>query len=195
MRLHFKLISGEEQEFFTEKDSFTIGRSRQADIVLPYDGMSRKHCFIENVNGKLFVTDLGSMNGVFLDDKRILPDTRTALPMYLNLSFGAVQSLQIDLQDGTKVGIKIPVQGQESASSGPEVMTTVTSTSTVATPKKAARAKIEKPATAKTAEKNINIKQIFFLALTLTFLATVAYVMVQEKMHEDEPLTPEEMYE
>lgn len=195
MRLHFKLISGEEQEFFTDKNSFTIGRSRQADIVIPYDGMSRMHCLIENVNGKLFVTDLGSMNGVFLDDKRILPDTRTALPMYLNLSFGAVQSLQIDLEDGTKIGIKIPSQGQESAPSALENMTTVTSTSTLATPKKAKLGKIEKPTVAKKAEKNLNIKQVFFLALTLTFLAAVAYIMVQEKMKQDEPLTPEEMYE
>lgn len=194
MRLHFKLINGEEQDFTIDKPSFTIGRSSQADIVIPHDGMSRKHCLIENVGGKLFITDLGSMNGVYLDDKRIQADTPTPLPIYLNLSFGAVQSLQIDMEDSTRAYAR--PSNLNTNTSAPEALAehNLTSTATALLPKKTKKAKVEiKKETKKNV--NFNMKNMFFLALTLTFIATVAFWAVREKMAEDEPLTPEEMYE
>lgn len=201
MRLHFKLINGEEQEFSTDKTSFTIGRSSQSDIVIPHEGMSRKHCYIENIGGKLFVTDLSSINGVFLDDKRIQPDTPTALPMYLNLSFGAVQSLQIDLEENTRAMLRAKKVG---TSPGTPIATTATTTAasnstttnTVSIPRKIKKMKVEKVAVAsKKKETNLSAKNIFMLALTLTFIASVTFYFIREKMQENEPMTPEEMYE
>lgn len=193
MRLHFKLINGEEQDFTIDKPSFTIGRSSQADIVIPHDGMSRKHCFIENVGGKLFITDLGSMNGVFLDEKRIQPDTAIPLPIYLNLSFGAVQSLQIDMEDNTRAYARPSTLNANTAAPAP-VEHNQTTTATTLLPKKTKKPKAEiKPAAKK--DVKFNVKNMFFFALTLTFIVTMAFYFIREKMAEDEPMTPEEMYE
>ena len=99
MRLNCKLINGEELEFEISKQSFVVGRSTQADVVIPHEGMSRRHCLIESKNGQLYITDLESSNGVFIDDKRIDPNVETPLPIYLNLSFGPVQSLRIEQEE------------------------------------------------------------------------------------------------
>jgi hypothetical protein len=45
----------------------TIGRSDEADIVLPYDNVSRKHALIWRADGQVWVRDLGSANGTKVD--------------------------------------------------------------------------------------------------------------------------------
>ena len=49
----------------------TIGRGRDATLTLPHPLVSRKHCEIFERNGKLFVRDLKSLNGTFVDSERI----------------------------------------------------------------------------------------------------------------------------
>lgn len=49
----------------------TIGRTEENDIVLPDTSISRQHAAIENINGDYYVVDLGSSNGVFLNNERI----------------------------------------------------------------------------------------------------------------------------
>ncbi len=54
------------------KSKITIGRSSECDVVLPdQSSISRKHAVIEKRGKKFFLTDLGSMNGTFLNGKRI----------------------------------------------------------------------------------------------------------------------------
>ncbi len=50
----------------------TIGRSREAKVRLAHDQVSRVHCEISSVDGLLFVRDLGSTNGTFVDGERVL---------------------------------------------------------------------------------------------------------------------------
>lgn len=45
----------------------TIGRSEEADIVLPYDNVSRKHALIWRSDGRSWIRDLGSSNGTTVD--------------------------------------------------------------------------------------------------------------------------------
>lgn len=45
----------------------TIGRSEEADIVLPYDNVSRKHALIWRSEGQSWIRDLGSSNGTSVD--------------------------------------------------------------------------------------------------------------------------------
>jgi two-component system cell cycle response regulator len=49
-------------------DMLTIGRDRENDIVLDSDSVSRRHCKIEYRNHHLFVVDLDSTNGTFVND-------------------------------------------------------------------------------------------------------------------------------
>ncbi len=49
----------------------TLGRDPSNRIVLPYDGVSREHARLENINGTVVLTDLNSSNGVFSNGKRV----------------------------------------------------------------------------------------------------------------------------
>ncbi len=44
-----------------------IGRSSEADVVLPYDDVSRRHALIWRAEGLTWIKDLGSANGTKLD--------------------------------------------------------------------------------------------------------------------------------
>lgn len=52
--------------------------------------VSRRHCQIQLVNGKVVVTDLGSANGTFIGAKRLNPHQPTECPMRGVLRLGAV---------------------------------------------------------------------------------------------------------
>lgn len=49
----------------------TIGRSREAKLKLPHPLVSRKHCEVFEKEGQLFVRDLGSLNGTYVDNHKI----------------------------------------------------------------------------------------------------------------------------
>ena len=67
--------SGEEPESLTlEKDSYTIGRSSNNDLILTGEGVSRNHLRLERSTTGWQVVDLGSTNGSTLDGNRLLPD-------------------------------------------------------------------------------------------------------------------------
>lgn len=49
----------------------TIGRGREASLTLPHALVSRLHCEIFERDGQMFVRDLGSLNGTFINNLRI----------------------------------------------------------------------------------------------------------------------------
>lgn len=73
----FSLTSPKETfSFSTSKQAITIGRSLKCDFIVPKEDLSREHCLIELDNNEIFITDLGSKNGVSLDRARISPHKR-----------------------------------------------------------------------------------------------------------------------
>lgn len=100
MHLTLKLLNGEVMESTVDSDVVTIGRSPKCAVQIPQDGMSRQHVQIDLINGELFITDTNSTNGVFIDNVRIEANKKIPYQTYLLLSFGAVQSLQIELDAG-----------------------------------------------------------------------------------------------
>jgi two-component system, cell cycle response regulator len=56
------------RRYVLAKDTTTIGRGRDNDIVLPSDCVSRRHARLEQRAGNLFVVDLASTNGSFVND-------------------------------------------------------------------------------------------------------------------------------
>ena len=48
-----------------------IGRDRDAQLVLPDAEVSRRHARLETQDGTVFLRDLGSSNGTFLNGKRL----------------------------------------------------------------------------------------------------------------------------
>ncbi|MEM7679017.1 MAG: FHA domain-containing protein [Myxococcota bacterium] len=54
-----------------DKDTMIIGRSRTCDVVIPSAKVSRQHASLSKVQGELFIEDLGSANGVWLNGEKI----------------------------------------------------------------------------------------------------------------------------
>lgn len=99
MHVFLKLVNGEQIEQTVDSNVCIIGRSAKCDVVVPHDGMSRQHCQVELIDGEVFLTDLGSTNGVMIDGEKIVPHTKTPYALYLTCSFGAVQNMQIELEE------------------------------------------------------------------------------------------------
>ncbi len=58
-------------EYSFEDGEFIVGRSQQADIVLPADNVSRRHARLFTVEGRCYIEDLKAANGIWLNGKRI----------------------------------------------------------------------------------------------------------------------------
>ena len=99
------LADGEEIEYKMVKDSVSIGRSSQCDLVITHESMSRQLCKIEFKNNEFFITDLGSINGVYIDGKKIPANSSIPFHTYLHLAFGYVTSAQLEMDDQTKLGV------------------------------------------------------------------------------------------
>jgi len=64
--------SGETREFvLTEGATATIGRMENNDICIPEQHVSRQHAVINYRDGIFMITDLGSANGTFVNDKQL----------------------------------------------------------------------------------------------------------------------------
>lgn len=99
MHINLHLVNGEQIQASIDANICVIGRSSKCDIVVAEEGMSRQHCQIELIDGEVFITDLGSTNGVLIDSEKITPHTKTPFALYLTCSFGAVANLQIELEE------------------------------------------------------------------------------------------------
>src|SRR6478672_12082764 len=67
------IIRGTPQghRFFITQDEMIVGRDPAADISVADQSISRKHARIVRAAGKVQLTDLGSSNGTFVNDKRV----------------------------------------------------------------------------------------------------------------------------
>lgn len=92
MKLTIKISGTKKFHHVFTKNSMLIGRSKACDFQINEESISRQHCLIENVNGEVFITDLNSANGVFIDSNRITPNIRVPYPLALPLSLGGFES-------------------------------------------------------------------------------------------------------
>jgi hypothetical protein len=59
------------EHFLLEQESTTVGRSPDCDIFLDDVTVSRRHALVKRSNGQFFIEDQGSLNGTFLNRRRI----------------------------------------------------------------------------------------------------------------------------
>jgi pSer/pThr/pTyr-binding forkhead associated (FHA) protein len=67
--LTFTAPDGNDSQFELAGE-LTVGREAGNDVVLPEGGLSRKHARFYDQGGQVFVEDLGSSNGTFVDGQR-----------------------------------------------------------------------------------------------------------------------------
>jgi pSer/pThr/pTyr-binding forkhead associated (FHA) protein len=65
------LFNGMEVSRHPAKDELIIGRSKQSDVVISLLGLSRKHAKITRAKDGIYVEDLGSQNGTWVNNQRI----------------------------------------------------------------------------------------------------------------------------
>ena len=70
-RLLITASDGSEQEFELTADAITIGKAEENQLRITDGSISRKHATIEPNGGGLVIKDLGSLNGVFVNDQRV----------------------------------------------------------------------------------------------------------------------------
>lgn len=67
-----------------------IGREPSCDIRIPgeYTNIGRKHCSLQVLQGRLILTDMGSLNGIFIHGKRVPANARVALKTGSSFAIG-----------------------------------------------------------------------------------------------------------
>jgi pSer/pThr/pTyr-binding forkhead associated (FHA) protein len=62
---------GPSQRFYLDRFPVVIGRGEEADVRLADRWVSRTHCRIEERNGVLYVIDLSSKHGTWINEARV----------------------------------------------------------------------------------------------------------------------------
>jgi pSer/pThr/pTyr-binding forkhead associated (FHA) protein len=92
VRLVFRLPDGKAITSEVDRATFTIGRSSKADVVIPFEGLSREHCQVILQDNGVVIQDLGSPNGIMINDERIPQKGTTPFnPVLQTLSLGGVE--------------------------------------------------------------------------------------------------------
>lgn len=91
MRLSVQIEFDKTLDLRTIKTSVTVGRSPQADLIIPHDSISRQHCQIEFINGDFFITDIGSSNGTYIDGVRLQTHDRRKYTSNQHLKLGKLE--------------------------------------------------------------------------------------------------------
>lgn len=77
MQVRLKVLNGSSagKDLRVAYDEFLVGRSDDCHLRPKSDAISRKHCVIRLRDENIFVEDLGSRNGTFLNGKRLEKET------------------------------------------------------------------------------------------------------------------------
>ena len=73
------LVDGDRGSHRLEKSETVVGRSSACDIRLGHGSLSRQHASFLRRAGRLYVRDLGSQNGTFVNEARLQRDAETEL--------------------------------------------------------------------------------------------------------------------
>jgi phosphoserine phosphatase RsbU/P len=76
--IHVVTADGSRRTLPLTRERMSIGRSREADIYLPDQWLSRRHAEIERGDDGFYVVDLNSKNGTLVNDERVERQRLTA---------------------------------------------------------------------------------------------------------------------
>lgn len=208
--MRLEVLVGDEDPVVYQLNSpkMTLGSSEHCDIVVNTDGVSRKHVGILNDNDQFFIVDLGSTNGSFINEERLIPGKRVEFTSFFPVRLGqnVLLSLLSDEEITDEEGqekIEIPSSFKEPKQDEPKKPLEATEKTTVISlrdlnnvkteklilvrnEKRAAKKKVEKPK----AKKKVNVFP--FVAL-LIFFGGAAYNILSLKNEEAQDEVPAEV--
>lgn len=81
MVVRFQVVAPtSKQRSFTVRLPILLGRGDEAKFRIQHDLVSRRHCELFERGGHVYVRDLGSTNGTFLNDEQVPASTKTRVP-------------------------------------------------------------------------------------------------------------------
>ena len=97
MKLTFEIVGASTETHEVDKNTVIIGRSKEADVTLGVEGLSRKHLQIDLEGDQLYVTDLNSSNGVYVNEERIEAGTKVEYHTFLPLKICGTTTISIEI--------------------------------------------------------------------------------------------------
>lgn len=88
MKITFTFEDGLIKTYPIKGKSFVIGRSNKCDICVPSSDFSREHCRVDLVGQTIYITDLESSNGVFIDNVQLRPKIKSKYTTTQQLMIG-----------------------------------------------------------------------------------------------------------
>ena len=87
-KLLIKLTGQQNQIYLLDETSIKIGRGDEADLILPNVSVSREHALVEVTDQGVFLTDLGSQNGLTIDGEEVPANERQLLKSKSEIQIG-----------------------------------------------------------------------------------------------------------
>ncbi len=88
MKVTFTFQDGLIQSFPIKQKTFVIGRSNKCHVCVNSSELSREHCRVDIVGNVIYLTDLGSSNGVFVDNIQLAANKKSKYSMNQQLHMG-----------------------------------------------------------------------------------------------------------
>lgn len=88
MKVTFTFEDGLIQSYPIKEKSFTVGRSNKCHVCLNSSELSREHCKVDIVGQLIYLTDLDSSNGVYINNVQLKPHVKTKYSTNQQLSMG-----------------------------------------------------------------------------------------------------------
>jgi pSer/pThr/pTyr-binding forkhead associated (FHA) protein len=99
MKISVKPQDGKVIEKVVNLNTVTIGRSRNCDLAIDDEALSRKHSQIDLEDGDFYITDLGSANGVYVDGEKISPLAKTKISSFQIITMGPMEFQFFDTEN------------------------------------------------------------------------------------------------
>lgn len=94
----------------TEGQALVIGRDKEAvDLHFPHPALSRRHAVLTFENGYLFIEDLHSSNGTYVNSNRLKPDNKKKLTSKDVIRLTPSSELVLSLTSGKNLKKSVPI--------------------------------------------------------------------------------------
>ncbi len=93
------------QKLLQNKNTIVIGRSKNANLIINDNLVSREHARITKENGKYFVQDLGSTNGTYINEEKVLKklEFKAGDELRIGLKVFSLDQAERELSDTTAI--------------------------------------------------------------------------------------------